>query len=296
MRTIMLILRLLFALPFIILMIWGVRVTVWEENFRQAGNSENGELASLQPIPKNPFDFLTSYGETRRLLDTEALNRSRVISVRDEFPFEAILTDGEEIPDASLQLLYANARGASIGAQYCTEVLETIATKCALNRFTASIKEPRREGDTLSISYDFDLAYIPEHEITSGEISRLSTNDLSFRFDPIESKEVQFSVFYRKETVILSLNMAEELCGVLREAYGSCVISRGNLNKSKRRSYNSSQKKYVRVDELRPRFTLEFPGIVETPERLQALAEKEAKRIHEKYQLELARHIIPKGN
>lgn len=188
-----------------------------------------GDLTSFDPGPRgaalrpkdrpqpdpSPADFWRDHPKLLSYFASDDLSRHRRAEYYRPLPFEAILKDGEEVPDADLHALYALARAPKELMKLCDEMLAIGLAR------TCDVFDPRatmsRDGSIIMRGL---LYHLPAYDtgnptaVAYGdffEIGAPITRDLNIADTPEGRQEV--------------MQIALDACEALRQRIGTCVIS-----------------------------------------------------------------------
>ena len=219
--------------PIIALNVWGLRMSAWTSEVMDANEQaiaaiKNGdrEAATVTAInipepPKSPIGWLQERRQMRRIA-AEGFNDERQVSISFRVPFEELLDEGEFAPDIALRPLIAEARAPGLAMRYCPEVVNTLATGCAVHRTRARYREEEQD-----VAIEADLAYLPAYDIgeqPSGAevIDAFVTLDTEADPEPRPKFQSAARRFY--------MIKAMRLCDQVRAKLGNCVIRSLNLS------------------------------------------------------------------
>ena len=211
--------------PIIALNVWGLRMSAWTSEVMdanqkaieavKAGEPREATKINIPELPQSPIGWLQERRQMRRIA-ADGFNDERQVSISFRVPFEELLDEGESAPDIALRSLVAEARAPGLAMRYCPEVVDTLATGCAVNRTRAHYRDDEQE-----VSIEADLAYLPAYEIgeqPSGAEVVDAFVTLVTEADPEPRPKFQSAArrFY--------MIKAMRLCDQVRAKLGNCVI------------------------------------------------------------------------
>lgn len=242
---------LLFATPFILLNYWGFQVSVWSHQVGQsavadapqnsagiatlsfgdtavavqpASGDAKASAVDVPPMPRSPIAWLQDRGELRRMFSYTEFSAARMVTVDVQVPFQAVLKAGERAPDPLFRPLYVEARAPAIAQSYCAELLATLASACRVHQTSSTY---RSRDDVYAVN--LGLSYLPAYELGEPAFSA-GADMITAQVDLTEgdggSRAPGFDADQRRD----HMGRAKEICGQIRAAYGSCVISRLSLS------------------------------------------------------------------
>lgn len=232
-----LIVGLIFALPFLLLNNWAMQTSKWAVEMSAAAESQSaGEIKTLKlgevaessqtrpSLPRSPIAWLQDRGDLRRAFSGEELTASRSVSLSFHLPFAAFLREGEAPPEQMLRPLYAKARAPQMASQYCEELLLTLASSCKVyeTRTSQSSRDPR-------IKLSLRLVYTPSYPLGAPTYTA-GANLISTRVDLLPETEASALPVYDATQRQFQLMRAQAICEQIRAEFGSCIVSGVNLD------------------------------------------------------------------
>ena len=211
---------LLLISPFIYLNVWGVRATLWmgaDEQF-QADLAAGKTSADQAPeFPTSPLQWLQDRSELKAAFNLEGMNKERVVSFAIDLTFDELLADGEDMPDAELIPLYAEARAPQYLMQFCPEILNSVGNKCIVISSHVSVA---KDG---AVRLSGDLAYLPTYDL--GVPADESGYDLLTSIESNTDKGQGLLPEFNPTTRVEFMDHAVGNCAKLRAEYGNCILS-----------------------------------------------------------------------
>ena len=150
--------------------------------------------------------------------DPDRFVRNRIIRTEHLMGIEDVLEDGEAAPTEAYEMLYMQARAASMMRRDCADLLVRLATECIVAK--VSVNKKRKFGYRIK----GDLRYEPAYDIgpkaeKSAEIVKGSAK-LTLAELGQDSPEARQAY----------LDQAMAICDDLRNAFGNCFISHVNFS------------------------------------------------------------------
>ncbi len=208
---------------------WAYKMTksqAQQQSGEDIDRDEIRELAKGPPIKR----WWNARGELNDTFNTSYLSDARGVRMEVRLPLDALLAEGEALPEEVFREVYAAARAPQHLISLCPELLSTIEKKCDLTRPAAKI-----DRDGLA-KLSGSLRFVPRDE--PGTLPEAKDAEMiNLRVSLTQGQTVAFTPENRQEVLRLTRN----LCNRLRVLAGNCVITRVSLMPRRASSRDDAQ-------------------------------------------------------
>ena len=193
-------------------------MAIHQEALNPSDPLKGSDLKIVNHRDPNGRDFKVGYSELARFSDIEA---TRYVRFDAHVPVSDLLQDGEEAPEEAFQNLFARTRALYYAREECERVLESLASKCVVDRAKGKYLKTHVEVSGV-------LRFVQKSEF--GAIDPAQTwayetvsNDLSKRGKEVSlrSEEKERMSLYRK---------AVDECAATKKRSGNCAITDIGIN------------------------------------------------------------------